>query len=58
MTSAALRGQNTETTYEATYQIALNEQFALQPDFQYITHVSGTDRNASVFILRLQLALD
>lgn len=58
MTSAALRGQNTETAYEATYQIALSQQFALQPDVQYITHVSGTDRNATVFLLRLQLALD
>ncbi|AOU97204.1 hypothetical protein BI364_03585 [Acidihalobacter yilgarnensis] len=58
VTRAALRGLDTETAYEATYQFALTPQLALQPDLQFIRNLSGSSHNASVFSLRLQLALD
>lgn len=58
MTRADLRGLRAETAIEATYQLALDRRFALQPDIQYIRNVAGTARDATVLLLRLQMALD
>ncbi len=47
-----------ETTLELTYKAVLTENIYLQPDFQYITHPSGTSellKNATVASLRIGL---
>ncbi|MDE2152190.1 MAG: carbohydrate porin [Betaproteobacteria bacterium] len=55
---ARFRGLGTETTYEATYQIALAPHLALQPDLQYVVHPGGILPSALVASLRLHVGFE
>lgn len=49
--------ESSETTYEWTYQVQINDSFHVQPDIQYVVHPSGDSaiKNASVFMLRTDI---
>ena len=53
----AANGKRGETTLEWTYKININDNFAIQPDLQYVMDPSGdpTIKNASVFTLRTEI---
>jgi porin len=55
---ARFNGTDAETAYEITYLRQQNQWFALQPDLQYITHLSGTQDNAVVMMLRAIFSYD
>ena len=54
---ASLGQDGSETAYEWTYRIQINDNIHLQPDIQYVEHPNGNDsvKNASVFILRTEI---
>lgn len=57
ITQAALNNLKPETAYEATYVAAITSTFSIQPDFQYINHLSGRNNNATVFMMRFELSV-
>ncbi|WP_455380958.1 carbohydrate porin [Acidihalobacter prosperus] len=57
ITQAALHNLKAETAYEATYVAAITSTFSIQPDLQYISHLSGGDGHATVFMMRFELSM-
>lgn len=58
VTRANLRGSDAETTWEATWLFAVNDDIGVQPDIQYVRHPSGNLPSAWVGLLRLRISLD
>jgi porin len=48
---------HSETTYEWTYQVQINDSIHIQPDIQYVVHPNANNdtKNASVFMLRTDI---
>ena len=48
---------HSETTYEWTYQVQINDSIHIQPDIQYVVHPNANNaiNNASVFMLRTDI---
>jgi porin len=54
---SALGISRAETSFEGSYQVKVNETFALQPDAQYIDHPAGRAGARSAMVLGMRVVL-